>query len=445
MLHRRRLASSIVALAFVCLAAVPANADPVTDLPIAETLTFGQLSAPVDVIRDAKGIPHIYASNQNDAAFVLGNIHARERMFQMDVFRRIPSGTVSELLGFPTSRPVRTSCTPRIPVPGQHQQRHPGPLLPIARLSSGGDRLVQRALAGAAKRPAVVRRRRERVRQPRQHDRQPAPEYTNLHIASIAPWVPVDSVAFGKLQAFQLSFDFDDGPTNDLADITDGLGVPTGTTAYAQDLARVQPAENAFTIPDANNASIPLTSVTTTKATMLADAKDAPKASKAPATDAKGRRKLTKEQQKQLATARKQTIAKAREYIAKLMEQPVMREIRARGTVGSNQWAVDGSVTDTGNPIYANDPHLGLGSPSTFYELHVNTKDRGGNLNATGIGFAGAPGVVQGHNESIAWGSTTNPADVTDWYLEDMSTDGTGKLFSHYQGTRRRSWRRRSW
>ena len=104
-----------------------------------------------------------------------------------------------------------------------------------------------------------------------------------------------------------------------------------------------------------------------------------------------------------------------------------MREIRARGTVGSNQWAVDGSVTDTGNPIYANDPHLGLGSPSTFYELHVNTKDRGGNLNATGIGFAGAPGVVQGHNESIAWGSTTNPADVTDWYLEDMSTDGIGQ------------------
>ena len=131
------------------------------------------------------------------------------------------------------------------------------------------------------------------------------PEYTNLHITSIAPWVPVDSVAFGKLQAFQLSFDFDDGPTNDLADITDGLGVPTGTTAYAQDLARVQPAENAFTIPDANNAPIPLTSVTTTKATMLADAKDATKPAKAPATDAKGRRKLTKEQQKQLAAARK--------------------------------------------------------------------------------------------------------------------------------------------
>ena len=59
------------------------------------------MSAPVDVVRDAQGAPHIYASNQNDASFALGYIHASERMFQMDVFRRIPSGTVSELLGFP--------------------------------------------------------------------------------------------------------------------------------------------------------------------------------------------------------------------------------------------------------------------------------------------------------------------------------------------------------
>ena len=103
MLHRRRRPSFVIAcaLALSCLTSGSAFADPVTDLPIASTLTFPQLSAPVDVVRDAKGIPHIYASNQNDAAFALGNIHARERMFQMDVFRRIPSGTVSELLGFP--------------------------------------------------------------------------------------------------------------------------------------------------------------------------------------------------------------------------------------------------------------------------------------------------------------------------------------------------------
>ena len=153
MLRRRRLASSVVALAFVCLAAVPAKADPVTDLPVAETLTFGQLSAPVDVIRDAKGIPHIYASNQNDAAFVLGNIHASERMFQMDVFRRIPSGTVSELLGFPdfqTGPDLLHAQDP--PFPGNISNVTQDLFFQIARLPSGGDGLVQRALAGAAER-----------------------------------------------------------------------------------------------------------------------------------------------------------------------------------------------------------------------------------------------------------------------------------------------------
>ena len=148
----------------------------------------------------------------------------------------------------------------------------------------------------------------------------------------------------------------------------------------------------------------------------------------------KSARQPSTAERRAVAAARKATFTKAREYIAQLMQQPAMRAIRERGTVGSNEWAVDGSVTDTGHPILANDPHLGLGSPATFYELHINTKDRGGNLNVTGIGFAGAPGVVQGHNEHIAWGSTTNPTDVTDWYLEDVSSDGAGNLFSHYLG-----------
>jgi penicillin amidase len=429
--------SYVFALALACVP-VRAFAVDVTDLAVAQTLTFLQLSAPVDVVRDAKGIPHVYASNQNDAAFALGYIHATERMFQMDVFRRIPSGTVSELLGFPdfqTGPDLLHAQDP--PFPGnisnvtqdlffQSLGFRQAATDSFNALSPAVQSLLQSYADGVNE--FIIRANATGIL---------PPEYTNLNVTSIAPWVPVDSVAFGKLQAFQLSFDFDDGPTNDLDDIVDGLGSPTGETAYAQDLARVQPAENAFTIPDASNAPIPLTHLSVEKATMLADAKSATAPAKTEskaAAKAKGPRKFTKDELKTIAAARKATVKKAKDMIAKLMEQPVMREIRARGTVGSNQWAVDGSVTDTGNPIYANDPHLGLGSPATFYELHVNTKDRGGNLNATGIGFAGAPGVVQGHNESIAWGSTTNPADVTDWYLEDMSTDGAGTLFSHYQG-----------
>ena len=87
------------------------------------------------------------------------------------------------------------------------------------------------------------------------------PEYTALSITHIPPWVPVDSVVFGKLQAFQLSFDFDDGRTNELASVTGVLGPATGETAFYQDLARSEPAENAFTVPDANGTPIPLAAV----------------------------------------------------------------------------------------------------------------------------------------------------------------------------------------
>ena len=406
------------------------SAADVTDLPITQTLTFPQLSAPVDVVRDLLGIPHVYGANLNDTAFALGYIHATDRMFQMDVFRRIPSGTISELLGFPDFQ-IGAGPDPTVPpFPGNISNVTQDlffQTLGLRRAAVDSFNALSPSVQSALQSYADgVNEYITRVNATGQLP----PEYASLKITNIAPWVPIDSVVFGKLQAFQLSFDFDDGPTDDLANVKSGLGAGTGTTAYFQDLNRVQPAENAFTVPDANNAPIPLTSVTTPKNTMLASARQDTKATKA--TDGLSRR--SKAEQAKILAARKATVAKAREMIAKLMEQPAMRAIRERGIVGSNEWAVDGSVTDTGNPILANDPHLSLSSPPTFYELHINTKDRGGNVNAAGIGFAGAPGVVQGHNEDIAWGSTTNPTDVTDWYMENISSDNAGHLFSHYLG-----------
>ncbi len=425
-LHRLHTLATILLL----LMPLCASAAEVTDLPITQTLTFPQLSAPVDVVRDLLGIPHVYGANLNDTAFALGYVHATDRMFQMDVFRRLPSGTVSELLGFPDLQ-IGAGPDPTVaPFPGNISNVTQDLFFQTLGLRRAAvdsfnaySPSVQSALQSYA--DGV----NEYVTRANATGELP-PEYTALHLKSIAPWVPVDSVVFGKLQAFQLSFDFDDGPTGDLASVTGALGAGPGNAAYFQDLNRFQPAENAFTIPDASNAPIPLTAVSAPKQTMLASARDTAKPAKA--TD--GLRRRSKAEQAKIIAARKATLAAARDMIAKLMEQPAMRAIRERGIVGSNEWAVDGSVTPSGNPILANDPHLGLSSPSTFYELHINTKDRGGNVNATGIGFAGAPGVVQGHNEDIAWGSTTNPTDVTDWYLEDISSNGTGQLFSHYLG-----------
>ena len=78
-----------------------------------------------------------------------------------------------------------------------------------------------------------------------------------------------------------------------------------------------------------------------------------------------------------------------------------------------------GRHTTDGRPILANDPHLGLDNPSIFYPVHL----RAPGLDAAGEGFAGVPGFAQGANRWIAWGSTTNPMDVTDTYLEAVRPD----------------------
>ncbi len=398
-----------------------------TDVPVTETLTLAGLTEPVDIVRDQWGIPHVYASNLDDGAFALGYVMAVDRMFQMDIFRRIPSGTVSALLGFPDFN-IGEDFPTDPPFPGNISNVEQDLFFKTLGLRRAAEDSflalspdVQSALQSFA--DGV----NEYIAFANSTGNLP-PEYPLLNISAIEPWVPVDSVVFGKLQAFQLSFDFDDGLTDEVDNVLGALGSPTGDIAFFDDLDRSQPVNNAFTVPDANNTPMVLTSKAAEKNIAVASADTKSEDASAGAEESEADKK-----KRMLTDAQRRTVKKAREYIVKLMKQPIMQEMVAAETaIGSNEWAVAGTHTDTGNPIVANDPHLGLGSPSTFYELHLNTKDRGGNINVTGIGFAGAPGVVLGHNEDISWGATTNPTDVTDWYLEDISSDGAGNLFSTY-------------
>lgn len=79
---------------------------------------------------------------------------------------------------------------------------------------------------------------------------------------------------------------------------------------------------------------------------------------------------------------------------------------------GSNNWAVSGSKTKSGKPILCNDPHLGLNLPSLWYEMQITTPTQ----NTYGASFPGAPTVVIGFNDSIAWGVTNAGRDVKDFY-----------------------------
>ena len=91
--------------------------------------------------------------------------------------------------------------------------------------------------------------------------------------------------------------------------------------------------------------------------------------------------------------------------------------------IGSNNWVVGGSHTESGLPILANDPHLAIQMPSIWYQngLHCTSDDCRYQL--IGFSFAGTPGVILGHNDSIAWGVTNEAVDTQDLFIEKVNPD----------------------
>src|SRR5262249_9986763 len=63
------------------------------------TISVAGLSAPIDIVRDADAIPHVFATNKQDALFGLGYLHAQDRLWQMELQRRIGFGRLAEVLG----------------------------------------------------------------------------------------------------------------------------------------------------------------------------------------------------------------------------------------------------------------------------------------------------------------------------------------------------------
>ncbi|MFN4310940.1 MAG: penicillin acylase family protein [Ferrovibrio sp.] len=88
---------------------------------------------------------------------------------------------------------------------------------------------------------------------------------------------------------------------------------------------------------------------------------------------------------------------------------------RADG-IGSNNWVVNGKRTVTGQPLLANDPHLGLTTPAIWYFAHM-ASPAGAVIGAT---LPGVPGVILGHNGRISWGFTNTGPDTQDLYIERL-------------------------
>jgi len=104
-------------------------------------------------------------------------------------------------------------------------------------------------------------------------------------------------------------------------------------------------------------------------------------------------------------------------HIEKTFIEPGLQAQKLLGTegsaVGSNAWAVSGRRTNSGQPILAGDPHMGLSMPGFWYELSAITPDR----SIAGATIPGSPFIVLGQSSRLAWSITNMMADDTDFFL----------------------------
>lgn len=353
------------------------------------------LQGPAHIVRTTDGIAHLTALNKHDVYFLQGWVHAQDRLFQMDYLRRVASGTLAELLG--------TGAL------GSDVQMR----------TLGLRRAAERSWAAASSRvraalTAYTQGVNAYLTGPQLAGSGLPPEYQALALTSVAPWTPVDSLVIGRLVSFQLSFDLDLDPTLELqAYLAAGAAHGFDGAALALgDLTPFVPFSSAATVPDATGQPAPTAATTSAGTTSAGTTSAGTTSAAAPAQPAPPA----------LATAARL----ARRYRATAEQVPLLRatldrSLNGNHATGSNEWVISGRHTKNGRPILANDPHLGLDMPAIFYPIQL----RAGALDVTGEGFAGTPGVIQGQNQWIAWGSTTNPMDVTDTYLEAVRPDPT--------------------
>ncbi len=297
--------------------------------PAAGQLRVPGLTARVEIVRDTDGMPHIRAATEADALAALGLCHAQDRLWQMELLRRVVRGTLAELVGadaVPTDRYART-----LGLSGVAEQE--------AAALAGDDLLAVEAYCRGVN--AWLDARTFRL---------PLELRLLLH-RRIAHWTPADALLGLRLFALGL------GQNWEGEIVRSRLAERLGT-------ARLEQLEPGY--PVSGYTSLP------------AGAADAVR----------------------MALAAKD---------------------RAGGAegAGSNSWVLSGDRTTTGAPLLANDPHLQLAAPCTWYAADIAWEGE----RCAGLTSPGTPGVVIGQTAHAAWGFTNVEADTQD--LIEVALDGS--------------------
>jgi penicillin amidase len=369
----------------------------VASLPqLAGEVRLPGLAAAVVLERDALGVPTVRAGSRIDAVRALGFVHAQDRFFQMDLLRRQSAGELAELFGPKVVAADRRRRVHRFRAVAERvlAQAAPAERAFLDAYCAG----VNSGLAALGGRPF---------------------EYQLLRLTP-EPWRPADSL----LVTYSMFLTLND----DTGSVEAGLG---------RLHERVPPALFAFLAPTGTEWDAPLfgqpwqqppvpgpevfdlrvrrpsAAQGTATAPAVPDVAPVPAVALAPA----------------IAPA-PATAAPAPAASAALPALPTPL-VAGEGwdgqapddmAAGSNSWAVAGAHTLDGHALLANDMHLSIGVPNTWYRVALLwPAPEGGMRRLVGVSLPGAPAMVVGSNGHVAWGFTNSYGDYTD--LVDVEPD----------------------
>ncbi|WP_255592943.1 penicillin acylase family protein [Bordetella sp. BOR01] len=333
-----------------------------------DTIDMAGLSQPVELLRDKHGVTHIYAQNQHDLFFAQGFNAARDRMWQLDLWRRQGEGKMAEQFGqrFVDQDRAARLFLYRGDLQAEFASYHPEGQAILTAFAQGINAYVDWVKANPDQMP---------------------PEF-KLTGTEPGYWSPQTSL----IRIYGLT-------RNAASEVKLSQQIAALGLNAVQDLGVYEPPI-ALQVP----AGLNVDQITEA---VLADYNLARKGQKFEAADFP---------RSPLAAAQRDELARSLSANLQASLDPDLDPLAPR--YESNNWTIAGQRTSTGRPILAGDPHRSIAMPSLRYMVHLNAPG----WNVIGAGEPALPGVSMGHNDRIAFGLTIfSFADEEDLYVYDTN------------------------
>ncbi|MFX0102644.1 MAG: penicillin acylase family protein, partial [Candidatus Hodarchaeota archaeon] len=371
--------------------------------PELEIIRDSRLRGDVTVYRDEWGVPHIYADDIFDLGFAEGYCMALDRIFEMDLLRRVVTGRLAEFIPVPE--------IPGINLPPQtiayldsyfrFYGLHHAAQDFIDKLHQMEADLYPEVPPEASFVYGFQDGVNMAIEKMKKENRLPI-EYSVLSTTP-APWEEMDMAAVSLFAAFMLSMSTGD---LDHTALYETLG-----TFITDNAANYTNCNFSVLFPEVNGSLPYQTPIIPDNNSMFKD----------------GGGNLSDLEVKANFLNTTKTLSTTMKMISKLFGFN-MDDGAAKA---SNNWVAAGNKTMNGLPILCSDPHLVLMQPAIFYEVHLVCKTPV-EMNVHGVAFPGAPVVVIGFNDKIAWGITSHSSDNSvDYYYETLNADGTKYFFNN--------------